>query len=164
MTHDPYRVEPRKPRQDVVFRLWPKIDSGNESECWPFNGAKTSRGYGKIREDGKTLLAHRVMYAWAYGPIAPTDIILHNCDNPNCCNPAHLRRGTLSDNTQDMIAKGRHFTPWRGEAAKHSKLTEDAVKAIRASPLGYRKLSKQLGVSRSAIRSVRLGLTWRCVK
>jgi hypothetical protein len=171
MTHDPYAVEPRKPltskHGDVVFRLWPKVSVADDDACWPFVGARTTRGYGKISaggKEGKTLLAHRVMFAWCHGPIALTDVILHRCDNPSCCNPDHLKKGTLSDNTQDMIAKGRHFTPWRGENAKHARLTESDVKAIRSSPLGYRRLAKQYGVDRNTIGAIRRGTTWRHVK
>jgi hypothetical protein len=32
---------------------------------------------------------------------------LHTCDNPPRVRQSHLFTGTLSDNTQDMIRKGR---------------------------------------------------------
>lgn len=172
MVHDPYEVHPRKPRSSkrqytrvaIELRLWEKLEKDLPDDvCWPFRGARTARGYGKLGEDGRTLLAHRVMYAWAHHPIGRNDVVMHTCDNPACCNPAHLTVGSLSDNTQDMIAKGRHFTPWRGENAKHSKLTEDDVRAIRASPLGYRRLAKQYGVNRCTIGTIKRGQTWRHV-
>lgn len=173
MIHDPYSVNPRKPltnkqryvRGPLEVRLWAKIDTRRtDDECWPFIGAKTRRGYGKLGHEGRTLLAHRLMFAWAKHPIDKDVVVMHACDNPSCCNPAHLSVGSLSDNTQDMIAKGRHFTPWRGESAKHSKLSEDDVRAIRASPLGSRRLSKLYPVSRSAIAAIKRGSTWRHVK
>lgn len=152
-------------RTAVELRLWTKIDtSAGDDKCWPFLGAKTKRGYGKVGEDGYTRLAHRLMFAWAHRPIDESVIVMHKCDNPSCCNPEHLSAGSLSDNTQDMISKGRHFTPWRGEAAPQSKLTEEQVREIRDSPLGYRRLARAYGVNRCTIGAIKRGTTWRHVK
>ena len=145
----------------VIERLWSKVHISDPTSCWLFLGAKTARGYGKIGLDNKTLLTHRVVYCDVYGDLLDDDVVLHRCDNPSCCNPTHLFKGTLSDNTQDMIAKGRHFTPWRGEPANHSKLTAEQVREIRASKLGSRRLCRVYGVSRGTIASVKRGKTWR---
>ena len=49
----------------------------------------------------------RYAYEIWVGPIPDGKSVLHRCDNPACCNPAHLFIGTQLDNMRDMIAKGR---------------------------------------------------------
>lgn len=59
--------------------------------------------------------AHRVA-AWLSGlvdsPAAPessdsSQHVLHRCDSPGCCKPAHLFTGTYSDNLRDAYSKDR---------------------------------------------------------
>lgn len=52
-------------------------------------------------------LAHRFSYELATGEDITGLFVLHSCDNPPCCNPAHLRVGTQKDNMADARAKGR---------------------------------------------------------
>jgi len=87
----------------------------HRSGCWIFAGARLPKGYGKIgvgsRGEG-WMLAHRASYECFVGPVPEGMCVLHRCDNPSCVNPDHLFLGTKSDNTQDCIKKGRHFTPF----------------------------------------------------
>lgn len=76
-------------------------------DCWEWKGPKNSGGYGIAYCQGIHLAAHRVAYMLAKGDIPEGLIILHSCDNPPCCNPAHLRLGTFLDNSEDAINKGR---------------------------------------------------------
>lgn len=80
-------------------------------DCWQWTGSRTvSRGvpwYGKTKNRGRTLLAHRVAWEFANGPIPDGLDVLHRCDNPICVNPDHLFLGTHTDNMQDRLAKGR---------------------------------------------------------
>lgn len=72
--------------------------------------AKDPKGYGRvmIRDNGGTELSHRIAWILVNGPVPPeTPCVLHACDNPPCCNPAHLFLGTNDDNVADMVAKGR---------------------------------------------------------
>ena len=76
-----------------------------------------SDGYGIIQpvENGKKLhiLVHRAIYQiFSNDNIDSADIICHKCDNPACCNPKHLFKGTHNDNVQDKVNKGRRYAKW----------------------------------------------------
>lgn len=80
-------------------------------ECWEWTGTRPSNRYGQIVAHGKKTPAHRVAWMLYRGPIPEGMYVLHKCDNMGCVNPAHLFLGTLSDNMQDMVAKGRGPDP-----------------------------------------------------
>ena len=89
-------------------RLWDKITKSGDNECWPWTAYRNACGYGTFQMNGKSLLAHRVVYQLTHGPFPAPMRVLHRCDNPACCNPSHLWLGTQSDNVADMNAKGRN--------------------------------------------------------
>ena len=82
--------------------------------CWEWQASKSNGGYGTfaVKMNGKfrTTGAHRVAYQLYISPIESGMCVLHACDNPGCVNPKHLYQGTHKDNTQDMMAKGRHHS------------------------------------------------------
>lgn len=116
---------------DFSKRFWSKIARGSRDECWPWNAAKNSAGYGHIIFQGKNHLAHRIAYFLENGPLPPGLLICHTCDNPLCCNPDHLFQGTNADNVADMEAKGRGVHP-RGQSNGRARLTAADVIAMRA--------------------------------
>jgi hypothetical protein len=88
-----------------------KVDrSGGAFACWPWTGAR-SDGYGRFffRVNGKlhSIQAHRYAFERATGEKLGDRFGCHRCDNPPCCNPAHIFAGTTADNTRDCMAKGR---------------------------------------------------------
>jgi len=145
-----------------------KVVRGLADECWEWSAFRTPGGYGMIRVGGKMELAHRVGWAVAHGPITPIDLqVLHTCDNPPCCNPAHLFLGTNYDNVRDKMSKGRASfpQPWRrGEKHHAAKLTEADVVAIRRhwQPGSARELAQRYGVSIGTIYKIvnHQGWTW----
>jgi len=88
--------------------------------------------------------------------------VLHRCDNPPCCNPAHLFLGTRTDNSADKVAKGRaRGNPTCGEAHPQAKLSPADVLAIRDSSEPQREVARRFGVSHSLISAIRRGTLWR---
>jgi hypothetical protein len=131
-----------------------------EAGCWLWIGTILSGNYGQLSVNGHRLLAHRASYLAHHGQIPVGLLVLHQCDVPCCVNPAHLFLGTNKDNTADMMRKGRDRTP-RGATNGASKLSEDDVRAIRASPRRNCDLVNEFGVCDSVISEIRSGKSWR---
>lgn len=96
--------------EEFKLHFWAKVDrSGGPEGCWPWLGVRNASGHGRVnRERGSPLYTHRVAYELSSGVrLAKGDLVCHRCDNPPCCNPAHLFVGTAADNIHDMVAKGR---------------------------------------------------------
>jgi hypothetical protein len=86
-------------------RFWDSVERRGPDECWPWQ-RKTHLKYGYFAANGRHYIASRVAWAIANGS-SPDGLVCHRCDNPTCCNPAHLFLGTVADNIRDMAAKGR---------------------------------------------------------
>jgi hypothetical protein len=78
-------------------------------------GVAIKGGYRRIGWGGRKVLAHRIAWELAYGPVPDGMCVLHHCDVPRCVRPDHLWIGTQLDNMADMKAKGRGRS---GESAK----------------------------------------------
>lgn len=98
---------PKKIPQEI--RFYDKFIAGKSNECWEWKGAINNVGYGMFRENNdKMVTAHRKSYELHKGEIPKGMCICHSCDNPKCVNPDHLWLGTIKDNIDDMIRKGRN--------------------------------------------------------
>ena len=88
-------------------------DTSGSTEClvWPYGKTASSRmkggGYGCLRWNGKMRRAHCVVWSLTNGPIPQGMVVMHECDNPLCCNRTHLSLGTQKDNMVDAGKKGR---------------------------------------------------------
>lgn len=143
-------------------RLWAKIDRRGPDECWPWLASSDRGGYGHIGHGGRVLRATRVVYAVTH-PDESMDglLVLHSCDNPPCCNPAHLRLGTHADNAADKIARGRQYA---GARHRSAKLTCEKVVEIRCrleAGATLAQLGREHGVRFQSIQAIANGRTWR---
>jgi hypothetical protein len=93
-------------------RLWRKVRRGAADECWPWQASCCSSGYGQIYIKGRLRIATRVIFLLTHGYLPA--VVMHKCDNPPCCNPAHLLPGTKATNNADKMRKG-HFRRMCGD-------------------------------------------------
>lgn len=98
----------RKPL-NIFTRLLNNIVVNQQTDCWEWQGATNNIGYGFIRDGKKMRTTHKVSYELHNNTIVPKNMcVCHTCDNMLCINPDHLWLGTRTDNTHDMMKKGRH--------------------------------------------------------
>lgn len=108
-----------------------KYKKGTQTDdCWVWQAATFGPGssgrclpYGAFnapKEDGskKLWLAHRFSYSIHKGDIPEGKIVMHSCDNPRCVNPDHLSAGTMKENMDDCIKKGRRASGDKSFAGK----------------------------------------------
>ena len=149
-------------RIETSEQFWSRVARSGPGECWRWTGYCNPAGYGQTAWKGKVWLAHRVALTLTDGDYDNKLPVCHTCDNPPCCNPAHLWRGTVSDNAKDMVAKGRQrHEQVEGERHGMVKLTEAAVRDIRTSNLGRRHLAEKHGVAKTYIDQIRRRASWR---
>lgn len=144
-------------------KFWQKID--RTGECWIWKRGRFKSGYGKVGYGCKQLRSHRIAFALSNGNIPDGLNVLHTCDNPPCCNPAHLWLGTDKDNAADCTAKNRR-NPLMGSDNPVSKLSESVVLKMRkyhTNDTSYAELGRRFGVSRDAARKAVIGITWKHV-
>lgn len=154
------RAARRYSDDDVARALWAKVDkSAGPTACWPWTRSKRWDGYGRVNVHARQTMSHRVAWEVTHGPIPAGLTVLHTCDNPPCCNPAHLRLGTHAENMADCSNKGRASKPG-------AKLTPEQVREIKALKGKVKNavpLTRKYGVGNGAICAIWRGDTWKHV-
>lgn len=159
-------------------RFWSYVTVANDKDkCWVYNGYIDPRnGYGYFGYNDIRYRAHRVSYFLSTGEDPFQFVICHSCDNPQCCNPSHLFKGTQADNLRDMHQKGRMGNGTKKIWVKNvrvcadsrfCKLTAEQVLSIRAEyaegGMNQSQLASKYNVSRWAINSLINKRSWKTV-
>jgi predicted DNA-binding protein (UPF0251 family) len=158
-------------------RFWARVDkSGGSDACWPWMGARYVKGYGHVCFRGKHQTATHVAWTLAGRKLPVGLFLLHSCDYPPCCNPAHLFVGTKKMNGEDCRRKGRtavgqkngmHTHPetrMPGDKNPMSKLTWDVVRRIRklcAGGMSQKQAAKKFRISQMTVSYIVRNIQWK---
>jgi hypothetical protein len=161
----------------ALHRFWSRVQVGGPDECWPWTFSRDRAGYGLFNYAKTTWRAHRVAYFIGHNTDPGELLACHSCDNPCCCNPAHLFLGTPADNLHDCQSKGRlntaagdrHRTKkhpeliLRGEQVGGSKLSAAQVIEIRrrfAKGETQEHIASCFNVTRGTVKGITVGNRW----
>ncbi len=78
-------------------RWWSCVDK--TEGCWLWLGVPNASGYGTLKVEGRTVLAHRFGYEMLIGPIEVGKLLDHLCRNRRCVRPDHCEPVTSQVNT-----------------------------------------------------------------
>lgn len=150
MTRAAYRAAPRFIAEAVA-----RAREG-EQGCidWPYS---TSEGYGSIRIEGRARRAHLVALEVAGVLVVKGMDQRHTCGRRICININHQIKGTRAENMADAIAMG---TIARGRRHGMVKLTEDDVRAIRASTEPQAVVAATYGIGGAQVSRIRTRKSW----
>jgi hypothetical protein len=153
-----------------IKSFWRKVAISAPEKCWEWTASLHRGGYGKFTyctpHGRKTRPSHRISLHLATGVALNTPLLsLHSCDNKKCCNPAHLRWGTLSDNVKDAYARNdqwraHRFKLLRQQNYRKLKLIPSQVDYIlKLAAAGYtnHQLGRWYMVDPSAISRIKTG-------
>lgn len=153
--------------ESVQARFWAKVEVRGPDDCWDWQASKNRLGYGRFKYASyRQTGAHRVALI-LHTDEDPTDLCaLHSCDRPSCVNPNHLRWGTVLDNSDDKIARGRfRHMSFPGFANPRCTLTPDQlaeiVHLIDHSRLNNGQIGARYGLTHSMISKIRTGNSWQ---
>ena len=95
-------------------RFWSRVEKGAPDECWNWTGAHNKDGHGKfVVGNRKSVYVHRYSYEQSVGPIPEGKVIDHQCRNPRCVNPGHLKAVTQAENCQNLGVQRNNKSGYR---------------------------------------------------
>jgi hypothetical protein len=158
-------------RQDLRAEFYSLVNKNGPTirpelgPCWLWLGSRNRQGYGWIRVNGRTRLAHQVALEFEgyYRILAPfgKQQVGHLCDTPECVRVSHLKIWTPQDDADDKRSKDRQTRGERHHSAKLRQQDVDEIRRLYAVGVPQGALVRRFGVDQTTIRRILRGETWR---
>lgn len=150
----------------IADRFWAKVKKRGPDDCWDWQASTDENGYGRFKLTGyEKRHANRVAWALANERDPAEFVVRHTCDRPSCVNPAHLLIGTVQDNTNDKMARGRHRSGRQGGenngAARLTKAQIGEIVPLLRTKLNNCEIAARYPVSDSLISRIRTARSWQ---
>jgi hypothetical protein len=149
-----------------IMRFWSKVDMRGPDECWEWAAGRNPNSYGKFK-----VASYEIVTASRFALICtkraePDGMhVLHRCDNPPCCNPAHLYFGTVQQNIADKLERGRARSGDQSGANNGAAKLSDAQLELIVTRIrqgwNNKQIAADLPVTHSMVSLIRLGRMWR---
>ena len=148
-----------KMKEKDVLRFRAKVNKQDSLNCWNWTAYTGTHNYGRFQLNHESVHAHRIAWQLAHGKEIPKDkLICHKCDNPKCCNPAHLYCGTEEENRLDRLRRGTTRTKlysgeiWLVKKLEIIKCYSDKLKPSYKYPAWY--IGKMFNISPYMVRNI----------
>ena len=123
------------PNDSTFARFYAKLPSDvSPAACWPWQGARSPKGYGFFYFAGRNSRAHRASYEMLIVPIPEGLTIDHLCRNTGCVNPSHLELVTNKEN----VLRGVGPTAVNARKTRCPKGHPLSGDNLRLGPIGQR--------------------------
>ena len=147
---------PVEPYMQANPEFWLLVDVRSDTDCWPWLGRISNSGHG---EYGKNATAHRHAFEAKYGPVPAGLEVCHDCHNPSCGNPAHLRADSHRSN---MIEMGERR---RGKPARVlNEVMVRTARVLHAAGKTIIAIAREFGVLARTLALAVQGKTWKWVE
>lgn len=139
-------------------KFWSRVDkSGGPDACWPWMAGRSNQNYGVFKAGSNNRVCSRIAWTLCNRELREGELVRHSCDNPPCCNPAHLLVGSDRDNINDMMSRNRQA---KGERNGWARLTERDILGIREASGLLREIASKFGIPISDASKIRRGQAW----
>lgn len=94
--------------QNLVAKFLARVEYQPLTGCWHWQASRNKDGYGLFyHTKKKKVKAHRFSYTIYIGDLPNNMVVRHECNNPICCSPFHIKIGTYKENMEDKVRRGR---------------------------------------------------------